>query len=45
MICEFCQYEHDNEGDRYGCPNCLGGEVEINSDEDPETVANSQSLI
>jgi hypothetical protein len=24
MICPFCKYEHDNEGDRYGCPNCHG---------------------
>lgn len=24
MRCPFCNYEHDNEGDRYGCPNCHG---------------------
>ena len=24
MICSFCGYEHDNEGDRFGCPNCCG---------------------
>lgn len=24
MRCPFCQYEHDNHGDRYGCPNCHG---------------------
>ena len=24
MICPFCGAEHDNEGDRYGCPNCNG---------------------
>ena len=24
MICSFCSYQHDNEGDRYGCPNCNG---------------------
>ena len=24
MRCPFCQYEHDNEGDLYGCPNCEG---------------------
>lgn len=33
MICEFCRYEHDNEGDRYGCPNCCGGDYEIEDDE------------
>jgi Zn finger protein HypA/HybF involved in hydrogenase expression len=31
MICEFCQYQHDNEGDRYGCPNCCGGEYDIDN--------------
>jgi hypothetical protein len=29
VICEFCQCEHDNEGDRYGCPNCCGGEFDV----------------
>ena len=24
MICKFCGYEHSNEGDYYGCPNCEG---------------------
>jgi hypothetical protein len=31
MICEFCEYQHDNEGDRYGCPNCCGGEYDIDN--------------
>jgi len=26
MICPFCNYEHENENDRHGCPNC-GGEI------------------
>lgn len=28
MRCPFCKYEHENEGDRYGCPNCEGQAVE-----------------
>ena len=24
MICSFCGYEHDNQGDIFGCPNCCG---------------------
>ena len=24
MRCHICNYIHDNEGDRYGCPNCEG---------------------
>jgi len=31
MICEFCQYQHDNENDRYGCSNCCGGEYDIDN--------------
>ena len=29
MICSFCSYQHDNEGDRYGCPNCEGRGLEV----------------
>lgn len=30
MICPFCNYNHNNEGDRYGCPDCLGEGLEEN---------------
>lgn len=26
--CPFCGYEHENIGDMYGCPNCLGDGLE-----------------
>tara|TARA_R110000751_G_scaffold10300_4_gene37834 strand:- start:341 stop:577 length:237 start_codon:yes stop_codon:yes gene_type:complete len=29
LICPFCDYIHDNEDDRYGCPNCLGEGSEL----------------
>ncbi len=28
MICPFCEHEHENTGDRYGCPNCHGEGLE-----------------
>ena len=24
MICRYCEQEHSNEGDQYGCPFCNG---------------------
>lgn len=34
MICPFCSFRHDHEGDLYGCPNCLGEGLAY--DDDPE---------
>jgi len=37
MICQFCNYKHDNEGDLYGCPNCEGKQVKSKAELMKET--------
>ena len=39
MICPFCNYEHSNEGDRYGCPDCNGDGLEDEPEKESEDIS------
>lgn len=42
MRCPFCGYHHDNEGDRFGCPNCEGIPRRGQPPKPPEKLASAQ---
>lgn len=45
MICHFCKYEHDNDGDQYGCPNCHGEGLTMDADMYKENCINVEYTI
>jgi len=44
MICPFCKAHHDNDGDRYGCPNCNGEGLKIKPKESKDYVKKHRDL-